>query len=62
MSGDELRAALADLHLRVPQSVQEAEALRAEVRAADAALGRRLKEATARRHAAADVRRSGGPR
>lgn len=56
MSDEELRAALAGLRVRIPESAEDADALRAEVRAADAALGVRLRAAANERRAAADRR------
>lgn len=53
---DELRAAQQRLQARVPVSIEDAAALRAEVRAADAALGAWLRRSAT---AAAD---SGAPR
>lgn len=57
MSDDDLRPALAGLRVRIPQSAQDAVALRAEVRAADAALGRHLRAAAAQRQAGSGDRR-----
>lgn len=62
MSDEDLRAALAGLRVRIPESVQDADALRAEVRAADAALGERLRAAAARRHAVVRRDRKGAAR
>ncbi|WP_313355073.1 hypothetical protein [Microbacterium sp.] len=62
MSDDDLRAALAGLRVRVPHSAQDAVALRAEVRAADAALGRHLRVGAAQRQAGRDERRYGDSR
>lgn len=47
MTDDELRDAVAALRMRVPQTPQDAAALRADVRALDAALGARLRDAAA---------------
>ncbi|MGW9628042.1 hypothetical protein [Microbacterium sp. NPDC055521] len=59
MSDDDLRTALAALRVRIPQSAQDADALRAEVRAADAALGRHLRAAATQRQASSEHRRRG---
>lgn len=52
MDDEVLRAAMDRLHARVPASATDAAALRAEVRAADVALGNVLREAAARRRTA----------
>lgn len=57
MSEDDLRTALAGLRVRIPQTAQDALALRAEVRAADAALGRHLRAAAAQSQAGSGDRR-----
>lgn len=62
MSDDDLRAALSGLRVRIPQSAQDADALRAEVRAADAALGRHLRAAATQRQAGSAHRRRGDAR
>ena len=49
MSDETLAAALKTLHMRVPESPEDVAALRAEVRAADAALGAALRTASERR-------------
>lgn len=61
MSNDALTAALGGLRVRVPESAADADALRAEVRAADAALGEWLRTASDRRGSAAP-RHDGGDR
>lgn len=62
MSEDDLRTALAGLRVRIPRTAQDAVALRAEVRAADAALGRHLRAAAAQSQAGRDERRGGDAR
>ncbi|MGN7860813.1 hypothetical protein ACTJI8_09530 [Microbacterium sp. 22303] len=56
MSEEALKAARDGLHVRVPASLADAAALRAEVRAADAALGAWLRSVGAGRAARADLR------
>ena len=51
MSDDALRVALRGLRVRVPQTREDADALRSEVRAADAALGVHLRQVVAERAA-----------
>ena len=53
MDDEVLRAAMDGLRARVPASPADAAALRAEVRAADAALRNLLRQAAARRRTAA---------
>ncbi|MFE7019815.1 hypothetical protein, partial [Microbacterium sp. NPDC057650] len=48
MSDDRVREALDGLRVRVPETAEDAAALRAEVQAADAALGELLRRATTR--------------
>lgn len=62
MSEEALKAARDGLHVRVPASRADAEALRAEVRAADAALGAWLRSVGAGRAARADLRDEGAAR
>lgn len=60
MSDETLTAALAGLRLRVPVDAADAADLRAEVRAADAALGTWLRTAQAQRVAQYDRHNDGG--
>jgi hypothetical protein len=60
MSEETLRAAMQSLRVRVPTSAADAAELRAEVRAADAALGAWLRETTADRLARHDQSDDGG--
>lgn len=60
MSEETLRAAMRSLRVRVPASAADAAELRAEVRAADAALGAWLRETTAGRLARHDQSDDGG--
>ena len=62
MPDETLTAALKALRVRVPQSLAEAAELRAEVRAADAALGVAMRAATAERTARRDQSTGGGER
>ncbi|MEV4777080.1 hypothetical protein LTA6_000684 [Microbacterium sp. LTA6] len=62
MSDESLAAALQGLRVRVPVSAADAADLRAEVRAADAALGAWLRTATTERLAQRDRHDDGGER
>ena len=62
MSDESLAAALQGLRVRVPVSAADAADLRAEVRAADAALGAWLRTATTERLAQRDWHDDGGER
>ena len=62
MSDETLSAALKNVLVRVPESLEDLAELRAEVRAADAALGAALRTATMERRAQHDRHVAGGER
>ena len=62
MSDETLAAALKSVRVRVPESIEDMAALRAEVRAADAAFGAALRTATSKRLAPHDQHDGGGER
>jgi len=62
MSEEALKTAWDGLHVRVPSSRADAETLRAEVRAADAALGALLRSVGTGRATRADPRDEGAAR
>ena len=59
MPDETLTATLKALRLRVPESLEDAASLRAEVRAADIALGAVIRTATSERRARHDQHASG---
>ena len=62
MSDETLSAALKNVRVRVPESLEDLAELRAEVRAADAALGDALRRAALERQAPSDRHAGGGER